>query len=202
MTNPQTISEQTKKSAPERKPRPAVAASELGVAALDLQAALGNLQTARPETILRLQRMAGNRAVTGLLQRKVVVGPAHDHYEQEADRVAQQVMTMPAFAAPGQPALIRITPRGLAIGYWLGGRACTAGRLDESQDGDKQHGGCGASSVGVRPTCHAFSSFSSVSEMRRVRVAPSIATWTALRSASSLTGLRRYVVAPAAIARS
>ena len=42
------------------------------VSTLGLQVALADPQTARPETILQLQRMVGNRAVTGLFQRQVV----------------------------------------------------------------------------------------------------------------------------------
>jgi hypothetical protein len=50
--------------------------------------------------ILYLQRTIGNRAVTrliqsGTLQAKLRVGPPNDIYEQEADRVADQVMRMP-----------------------------------------------------------------------------------------------------------
>jgi hypothetical protein len=59
--------------------------------------------------IARLQRMLGNRRVAQLiqarqltpegkiigLQRKLTVGAADDHYDQEADRVARQVMSMP-----------------------------------------------------------------------------------------------------------
>lgn len=62
----------------------------------------------RPADIFALQRSVGNRAVQRILagrlqasqrgrvtiQAKLAVGPAGDHYEREADRVAQQVMTM------------------------------------------------------------------------------------------------------------
>ncbi|BFU95592.1 MAG: hypothetical protein NTNFB02_23140 [Nitrospira sp.] len=67
----------------------------------------------RTHPLLRLQQTIGNRAVQGLIQTKrlgaepgyvlqprLMVGAAHDHYEQEADAVAQRVMTMPAPAAP------------------------------------------------------------------------------------------------------
>ncbi|UCC86430.1 MAG: DUF4157 domain-containing protein [Anaerolineales bacterium] len=57
---------------------------------------------ARPPDILALQRAYGNRAVTGLIQAKLTVGPVGDRYEQEADRVAQQVMGMPTPVAVGQ----------------------------------------------------------------------------------------------------
>lgn len=55
--------------------------------------------------VLQLQRTVGNRAVGRVLseaksrpviQAKLTVGAAHDPYEQEADRVADQVMRMPA----------------------------------------------------------------------------------------------------------
>ncbi len=46
--------------------------------------------------VLALQRAAGNQAVGGLIQAKLVVGAAGDQYEQEADRVAGRVMSMPA----------------------------------------------------------------------------------------------------------
>jgi hypothetical protein len=76
---------------------------------------------AAPEEMLSLQRTAGNRAVSRLVasaaapepppparpaggpppvQFKLMVGPAGDQYEQEADRVADHVLRMPAQAAP------------------------------------------------------------------------------------------------------
>jgi hypothetical protein len=58
--------------------------------------------------IEQLQHALGNRAVAGLIQSKrlaaetglliqpkLVVGAAGDHYEREADHVASRVMTMP-----------------------------------------------------------------------------------------------------------
>ncbi|MGH7807392.1 MAG: hypothetical protein ACRENT_04800, partial [Thermodesulfobacteriota bacterium] len=53
--------------------------------------------------ILFLQRTIGNRAVEGLLksgviQAKLAIGQPGDIYEQEADRVADQVMRMPALS--------------------------------------------------------------------------------------------------------
>lgn len=52
------------------------------------------------ERILQLQRTAGNQAVqrligSGVLQAKLKIGQPNDSYEQEADRVAEQVMRMP-----------------------------------------------------------------------------------------------------------
>ncbi len=66
-------------------------------------------QSFRGRPIYQLQRMIGNRLVTQLiqakrltpqgaiidLQRKLIVGGAGDSYEQEADRVARQVMNTP-----------------------------------------------------------------------------------------------------------
>lgn len=71
-----------------------------------------NLQVARPADILSLQRQVGNRAVESLfarhaLQPKLTVGPAGDHYEQEADRVAAQVLSMPA--PPARPPRLQRT---------------------------------------------------------------------------------------------
>src|ERR1044072_8145763 len=75
--------------------------------AVDLQRAIG-LQPSmlRPNDLLALQRTMGNRAVQQILQHgrcstiqtKLAVGPANDHYEREADRVATSVMS--DFAAP------------------------------------------------------------------------------------------------------
>ncbi len=56
-----------------------------------------------------LQRMhahAGNREIGKWLQTKLTVGPPGDHYEQEADRVADHVMRMPA------PGPVTISSRG------------------------------------------------------------------------------------------
>ncbi len=61
-----------------------------------------------PRDVLQLQHIGGNQAVAQLLaganpnsmiQTKLTVGAAGDKYEQEADRVASQVMRMPAPAA-------------------------------------------------------------------------------------------------------
>jgi hypothetical protein len=64
------------------------------------QQALDDPEKMSPADILTLQRLHGNRAVQRLLanrtlQAKLSVGAAHDPYEQEADRVAAQVMSMP-----------------------------------------------------------------------------------------------------------
>jgi hypothetical protein len=69
--------------------------------------------------ILQLQQSIGNRAVQRLLanrgttlQATLTVGATHDPYEQEADRVAQQVMRMPIppSAGTGQASVQRQTP--------------------------------------------------------------------------------------------
>ncbi|MEJ2212041.1 MAG: DUF4157 domain-containing protein, partial [Anaerolineae bacterium] len=62
--------------------------------ALSVQRATVDPGRLRPADVLALQRAAGNRAVTGLIQAKLTVGPVGDRYEQEADRVAGQVMQM------------------------------------------------------------------------------------------------------------
>jgi hypothetical protein len=63
--------------------------------------------------VIRLQQSVGNRAVgqliqekarSGAIQTKLTVGPAGDAYEQEADRVAAQVMNTPAPAEKAQRA--------------------------------------------------------------------------------------------------
>jgi len=66
-----------------------------------LQRLPDNPAAANPADVAQQQTRFGNRAVQRLLtqhtlQAKLEVGPANDHYEQEADRVAQQVMRMPA----------------------------------------------------------------------------------------------------------
>jgi hypothetical protein len=72
--------------------------------------------TFRPADILTLQRTVGNRATSRILARnakqsqhgrltiqaKLTVGPANDHYEREADRVAAQVMQTSASISPLQ----------------------------------------------------------------------------------------------------
>ncbi len=46
--------------------------------------------------IVGLQRAAGNRAVNQVIQPKLAISRPGDHFEQEADRAAEQVMSMPA----------------------------------------------------------------------------------------------------------
>ncbi|MGB2747590.1 MAG: DUF4157 domain-containing protein [Thiofilum sp.] len=47
------------------------------------------------QQVLGLQRRVGNQAVGRLLQRKLKIGSPNDRYEQEADRIAEQVMAIP-----------------------------------------------------------------------------------------------------------
>jgi hypothetical protein len=63
----------------------------------------------QPNQVLSLQRSIGNRAVQKMvtssrnapvIQPKLELGPVGDRYEQEADRVAAQVMKMPATPPP------------------------------------------------------------------------------------------------------
>ena len=78
-----------------------------------LQRAITDPGAASPADILAIQRRYGNRAVSGLIQAKLTVGAVGDVYEQEADRVAEQVLDMPAPAGqqraepPGSPVLQR-----------------------------------------------------------------------------------------------
>lgn len=85
----------TRPQAPQgRGPAPDVATDRL-------QRLAENPAAASASDVVQLQARYGNRAVQRLLsshtvQAKLEVGPADDAYEQEADRVAGQVMRMPA----------------------------------------------------------------------------------------------------------
>ena len=91
-------SKQPKTSSPKRQAaKPAPVASALEQSPMEMQQAIDDPGAASPSAILQLQRVAGNRAVQRLLARgkvqaKLTVGPADDKYEQEADRVAAEVM--------------------------------------------------------------------------------------------------------------
>jgi hypothetical protein len=63
---------------------------------MEVQRAILQPGRAGPADILALQRLAGNRAVSRLIQAKLPVGPPGDRYEREADRVAEQVIGMPS----------------------------------------------------------------------------------------------------------
>ncbi len=70
------------------------------------QQPIGDAVLPSPAQVLNLQHLAGNSAVSRLIQTKLTVGAAGDCYEQEADRVAAQVMNMSA-PMPTQPAVQR-----------------------------------------------------------------------------------------------
>ena len=116
----------------ERSSQRAVSPSEVTPEALpqtglSLAGGLARPSRLTPATVLQLQRHVGNRAVTHLVrggpvvQTKLTVGPVGDRFEQEADRVARQVVEGPppvqrhseeedATAAPEGP--IRRQPDG------------------------------------------------------------------------------------------
>ncbi len=69
---------------------------------------LSQLLNSSVDQILFLQSTIGNQAVarlikSGALQAKLRLGQPDDIYEQEADRVAEQVMRMPEPSAPAKP---------------------------------------------------------------------------------------------------
>ena len=70
--------------------------SEQAAAPIISHANAGDPRVFSPSNLLSLQRTIGNRAVQRLIQRRLTVGAAHDPYEQEADRVADQVVQSPA----------------------------------------------------------------------------------------------------------
>ena len=86
-----TEAAQKQSKAKPAQPGPVALAPQPGP--LALQRAITDPRAATPRDILALQRLAGNQAVTRLIQAKLTVGPAGDKYEQEADRVADQVMS-------------------------------------------------------------------------------------------------------------
>ncbi len=78
-----------------------------------LQRAITDPAHSAPADVLALQHTMGNRAVNELIQAKLTLSPAGDQYEQEADRVAEQVMTMPNShpqQASGAQASVQRTP--------------------------------------------------------------------------------------------
>lgn len=96
--------------------------------------------------VLGLQRTIGNRAVnrlleSGQLQAKLIVSQPHDPYEQEADRVADQVMRMPDPGPAERSAeddgeyasAVQAKPAGLTITHWVQRQADT-----EEQEEDEE----------------------------------------------------------------
>ena len=110
MTKPTLNTQQTKREpAKTRQPVAAPVVQPPTHPAAILQRAALDPGSLTPNDVLRLQRTIGNRAVSQLLharhrpttrttpiQAKLMVGPAGDSYEQEADRVAEQVVNRPA----------------------------------------------------------------------------------------------------------
>ena len=64
-----------------------------GAALLQLQRHYGNRYV---QQVISSSRQAAEPSAAPALQAKVVVGPAHDHHEREADRVAEQQTRLPA----------------------------------------------------------------------------------------------------------
>lgn len=60
---------------------------------IGLQRAVADPFSASPDDILALQRLLGNRAVGKIIQAKLLIGPAGNQYEREADRMAEQVVS-------------------------------------------------------------------------------------------------------------
>lgn len=59
----------------------------------NLQRTISHPRAARPQDILGLQAVVGNQAVNAIIQAKLSVGPVSDHFEREADRIAEQIVS-------------------------------------------------------------------------------------------------------------
>jgi hypothetical protein len=88
------------KSAKQQSPKPSQPALTPNAAPL-VQRESMDISRLQPNQVLSLQRSIGNRAVQNLvagsrsapvIQAKLEVGPVGDRYEQEADRIAAQVV--------------------------------------------------------------------------------------------------------------
>src|SRR5712692_5844590 len=100
---------QSTRSHAARKPQAHSLMSDASSAISRLQHVADHAESATTGDVISLQAHYGNRAVQRLLaaqtvQAKLAVGPAHDRYEQEADRVADRVLSIPAQARAGAPA--------------------------------------------------------------------------------------------------
>ncbi|GIV84415.1 MAG: hypothetical protein KatS3mg052_1422 [Candidatus Roseilinea sp.] len=77
-------------------------------------------QPACRDGVQMLQRRVGNRAMNRLIQAKLIVGPADDPYEREAERVAAQIVsggvTASEVSAPQEPAEVQAMPAAPAVG--------------------------------------------------------------------------------------
>ncbi len=83
--------------------------------------------------LLQLQRSVGNQAVQRILQTKLTIGAPGDRYEQEADRVADQVVRSPEATSPGSPGAPGATPAIQPLGGGDAHAAETAGPELESR---------------------------------------------------------------------
>ena len=112
---------------------------------LSMQRAVVDPGGLRPADVLALQHVAGNRVVSRLIQAKLTIGPANDRYEQEADRVAEQVVggqesaanskrpCVQRAAAPEEEEVQTKPSRNLDRGLGLAASITNAQRLDEIQ---------------------------------------------------------------------
>jgi hypothetical protein len=91
---------ENKKSKLKKSTRPGNVLEQQNDSSLRSGMAFENPGLSRPEDILSLQKQYGNQAVSGLIQAKLRVGPVGDHYEQEADRMADRVMSSASPAVP------------------------------------------------------------------------------------------------------
>jgi uncharacterized protein DUF4157 len=66
------------------------------------------------DALLELQRRYGNRYVQRIVQAKLVVGPAHDHYEQQADDIARKAVATSDRGVPEAVERVRATGGGPA----------------------------------------------------------------------------------------
>ena len=103
----------------------------------------------RHSPLISLQRAMGNQAVGRMLQAKLTVSEPGDIYEQEADRLADQVMRMPAPALSGS--LSSHAGHGLQRACACGGES--AGECAECKD--KREGGVQRAAEGAATTRYA-----------------------------------------------
>lgn len=88
MKSHETATKKTRTESP-RTPQNRNKGQQLGEILQRVEQAPGTVGTS---DILQLQRAIGNHATANIVQTKLRVGPAGDKYEQEADRMADQVM--------------------------------------------------------------------------------------------------------------
>lgn len=101
----QTRSSSEKKNPTRQAPQPVALKAPPAVegARMDggVALALADPLSAAPGSILTLQRLAGNRAVSRHIQTKLMVGSAVDPLESEADQTAERVLSMSLPSATG-----------------------------------------------------------------------------------------------------